>query len=127
MVTSLSMLEEFTCNNNDAASRDIKSFLPLKVKGTLSRREIADYDEIHGDFMQLAVFPELCNVKLEDVRNVFRDVFKINCERYFSKLQTLLLPGVINHMSHCSAIEMCYTLLQKRPIPVASVTRNLLS
>ena len=81
MVTSLSMLEEFTCNNNVAASRDIKSFLPLKVKGTLSRREIAGYDEIHGDFMQLAVFPELCNVKLEDMRNVFRDVFKINCER----------------------------------------------
>ena len=91
MLAGLPMLKELDCWGNDHLTGNINNLRVLK--GTLEKVEIRDCGRVEGNFIDLADFPHLKELNLDDtaVRGDIRDI----SEHDFVALEQLILPWTV--------------------------------
>eukprot|EP00985_Skeletonema_marinoi_P000091 scaffold25_cov69-Skeletonema_marinoi.AAC.5 len=120
MLAGLPLLKELNCNDNDFLTGNLNSLSVLK--DTLTKVTIMDCSNVQGNFMDLADFPHLKKVYLDEtgVTGDIRDIGKQD----FQTLESLTLPSGVyggmcyefQHISDAPDLAMAvYSIYKQRP------------
>eukprot|EP00573_Skeletonema_grethae_P009493 CAMPEP_0201710096 /NCGR_PEP_ID=MMETSP0578-20130828/58449_1 /ASSEMBLY_ACC=CAM_ASM_000663 /TAXON_ID=267565 /ORGANISM="Skeletonema grethea, Strain CCMP 1804" /LENGTH=439 /DNA_ID=CAMNT_0048199107 /DNA_START=320 /DNA_END=1640 /DNA_ORIENTATION=+ len=122
MLAGLPMLEELYCYHNPHMGGNLRSLRVLK--NTLELVTIGECENVRGNFMDLADFPNLMELDLWGTNNVSGDIRDIG-ERDFLALDQLILPkGICGGRGFefqlisdaPDVISTLYSIMKQRPV-----------